>query len=222
MTMKEDCSMSNVYLSPYALYTIQSKYTILLTWCLSCELHAILFSIFQLHWFLFVYLSLCMCLAAAKPVWNATWTDKLKKDLLVAYDKYARPANHFNTTRVNLTLTITHVDIDEKRSMFSTNAWLKMVSVVCVCVKCTVLSYILHDVHVWVTTNRKFSNVPSLLPTVIEQITKWKETNDVTLFFSFSPTSTDCDCGYKNQFGNHSLEPQKLHKIRIALSLNEH
>lgn len=61
-------------------------------------------------------------------MWNATWTDILKKDLLAAYDKFARPANHYNVTRVNMSLTITHVDIDERKAIFSTNAWLRMVS----------------------------------------------------------------------------------------------
>lgn len=43
--------------------------------------------------------------------WNATWTDRLKKDLLFSYDKYARPAQHTNTTVVSLHVTFRHIDL---------------------------------------------------------------------------------------------------------------
>ena len=43
--------------------------------------------------------------------WNDTWTDRLKKDLLFNYDKFARPAQHTNTTVVNLFVIIRHVSL---------------------------------------------------------------------------------------------------------------
>jgi hypothetical protein len=43
--------------------------------------------------------------------WNATWTDRLKRDLLLNYDKFARPAQHTNTTVVNLDVTFRHIDL---------------------------------------------------------------------------------------------------------------
>ncbi|EFN82262.1 Neuronal acetylcholine receptor subunit alpha-10 [Harpegnathos saltator] len=32
------------------------------------------------------------------PMWNETWTDRLKQDLFVKYDKFSRPMQHYNTT----------------------------------------------------------------------------------------------------------------------------
>ncbi|PSN48328.1 hypothetical protein C0J52_03410 [Blattella germanica] len=49
--------------------------------------------------------------------WNATWTDRLKRDLLLNYDKFARPAQHTNTTTVRLGMTFRHIALtwtDEK------------------------------------------------------------------------------------------------------------
>ena len=43
--------------------------------------------------------------------WNATWTDRLKRDLLLNYDKFARPAQHTNTTVVKLDLTLRHISL---------------------------------------------------------------------------------------------------------------
>jgi hypothetical protein len=43
--------------------------------------------------------------------WNATWTDRLKKDLLSSYDKFARPAQHTNTTVVSMHVTFRHIDL---------------------------------------------------------------------------------------------------------------
>uniref|UniRef100_U5EQR7 Putative acetylcholine receptor n=1 Tax=Corethrella appendiculata TaxID=1370023 RepID=U5EQR7_9DIPT len=61
-----------------------------------------------------------------KQPWNSTWTDLLKKDLLANYDTYARPTQHFNTTNVNIKLTIRHVDLDEAKSTFTVIGWMKM------------------------------------------------------------------------------------------------
>lgn len=44
-------------------------------------------------------------------LWNATWTDQLKHDLLLKYDKFARPAQHYNTTVVTINLVIRHVEV---------------------------------------------------------------------------------------------------------------
>lgn len=48
------------------------------------------------------------------PKWNSTWTDKLKRDLLLNYDKFARPAQHSNTTTVTLDPTVHHVELVRK------------------------------------------------------------------------------------------------------------
>lgn len=36
---------------------------------------------------------------ANKPIWNETYADALKRDLLMSYDKFARPTQHYNTTK---------------------------------------------------------------------------------------------------------------------------
>lgn len=65
--------------------------------------------------------------SASKPIWNSTWTDTLKRDLLMTYDKFARPAQHYNKTEVAVTLTIRHVDLEEDKSIFSVYGWISMV-----------------------------------------------------------------------------------------------
>ncbi|KAK0089728.1 hypothetical protein PV325_005875 [Microctonus aethiopoides] len=62
----------------------------------------------------------------AHGLWNATWTDQLKRDLLLKYDKFARPAQHYNTTRVNFGMTIFHISVDEFKSAMSIQAWVNM------------------------------------------------------------------------------------------------
>jgi len=44
-------------------------------------------------------------------MWNQTWTDRLKQDLFVKYDKFARPAQHFNTTMVKFDITLLYVNV---------------------------------------------------------------------------------------------------------------
>nr|XP_029720322.1 neuronal acetylcholine receptor subunit alpha-10-like isoform X2 [Aedes albopictus] len=61
-----------------------------------------------------------------KPTGTQTWIDKLKKDLLVNYDRNARPTQHYNVTNLDLKITIRHVDIDEENSIFSMYGWVKM------------------------------------------------------------------------------------------------
>lgn len=65
----------------------------------------------------------------AKPIWNATFTDKLKQDLLLNYDKFARPAQHFNTTTVDLGMSVLHVELNEFKSTVSVHGWLHFVSI---------------------------------------------------------------------------------------------
>ncbi|XP_043471113.1 acetylcholine receptor subunit alpha-like 1 isoform X1 [Leptopilina heterotoma] len=60
------------------------------------------------------------------PFWNDTWTDKLKRDLLVKYDKFARPAHHFNSTVVTLDIEIHHVSLDDMQSVLSVHCFLRM------------------------------------------------------------------------------------------------
>ncbi|KAG8305862.1 hypothetical protein J6590_060218 [Homalodisca vitripennis] len=57
------------------------------------------------------------------PLWNATWTDELKHDLLLKYDKFARPAQHTNVTEVTFKVTILHIEVDEAKSMMIINGW---------------------------------------------------------------------------------------------------
>lgn len=61
-----------------------------------------------------------------KPLWNSTWSDVLKRDLLVNYDKFVRPADHDSTTQVNVSLTVKHIDLDEEKGIMSVFGWIKM------------------------------------------------------------------------------------------------
>lgn len=49
----------------------------------------------------------------------------MKKDLLTNYDRYARPTEHKNVINMNVSLSLHHVDIDEKTSMATVYGWLK-------------------------------------------------------------------------------------------------
>lgn len=75
------------------------------------------------------------CFLANKPIWNETYADVLKRDLLMSYDKFARPTHHFNTTKVKIDLKIKHVDFDEATSIFTVYAWFPMVMIACICLK---------------------------------------------------------------------------------------
>lgn len=44
-------------------------------------------------------------------VWNMTSTDLLKRDLLAHYDKFARPAQHNNITKIHLDIVLTHIEL---------------------------------------------------------------------------------------------------------------
>lgn len=50
-------------------------------------------------------------------MWNQTWTDRLKQDLFIKYDKFARPTQHYNTTMVNFDITILYVDVASMRDI---------------------------------------------------------------------------------------------------------
>uniref|UniRef100_A0A1B0EX90 Uncharacterized protein n=1 Tax=Phlebotomus papatasi TaxID=29031 RepID=A0A1B0EX90_PHLPP len=60
-----------------------------------------------------------------KPIWNATWTDKLKRDLFRTYDKFARPEEYYNTTNVDIGLTVLHITVDETKSTMTVHGWIK-------------------------------------------------------------------------------------------------
>lgn len=62
-----------------------------------------------------------------QPIWNSTFTDKLRHDILLNYDKFARPAQHYNATTVKFGLTIRHIEFNEFRSTLNVNAWLHLV-----------------------------------------------------------------------------------------------
>ncbi|KAK5643122.1 hypothetical protein RI129_006967 [Pyrocoelia pectoralis] len=61
-----------------------------------------------------------------KPIWNSTYTDNLKQDLLLNYDKFARPTQHYNVTTVTIGLSILHVEINEFKSTVSVNSWVRL------------------------------------------------------------------------------------------------
>lgn len=55
-------------------------------------------------------------------MWNETWTDRLKQDLFVKYDKFARPTEYYNTTVVGFDITILHVDVASMRHVKTASA----------------------------------------------------------------------------------------------------
>ncbi|KAK3917242.1 Neuronal acetylcholine receptor subunit alpha-6 [Frankliniella fusca] len=61
-----------------------------------------------------------------KPLWNQTQTDRLKHDLLLGYDKFARPHSHDVRTDVDLLVVLKHVNVDEFAGIMSLDAWVKM------------------------------------------------------------------------------------------------
>ncbi|BES87786.1 acetylcholine receptor subunit [Nesidiocoris tenuis] len=60
------------------------------------------------------------------PLWNATNTDRLKKDLLTGYDKFARPTNHSNVTPVDFTFEVTHIHIEESKFMMTMSVFVTL------------------------------------------------------------------------------------------------
>lgn len=63
-----------------------------------------------------------------KPIWNATFTDKLRQDLLLNYDKFARPTQHYNKTTVKFEVTIRHLELNEFKSTMTMHSWTKLVN----------------------------------------------------------------------------------------------
>ncbi|XP_034256978.1 acetylcholine receptor subunit alpha-type acr-16-like [Thrips palmi] len=61
-----------------------------------------------------------------KPLWNQTQTDRLKHDLLLGYDKFARPHPHDAHTEVDLLVVVKHVSVDEFAGTMSLDVWIKM------------------------------------------------------------------------------------------------
>ncbi|XP_074030506.1 nicotinic acetylcholine receptor alpha 10 subunit isoform X1 [Leptinotarsa decemlineata] len=62
-----------------------------------------------------------------QPLWNSTHTDKLRQDLLLNYDKFARPSQHFNATQVRLGMSIKHIEVNELKSSLTVYCWLRLV-----------------------------------------------------------------------------------------------
>ncbi|NP_001166026.1 nicotinic acetylcholine receptor alpha 12 subunit precursor [Nasonia vitripennis] len=58
--------------------------------------------------------------------WNETWVDRLRRNLLLKYDKFARPTQHYNTTTLFVYLNIMHVELDNKKNTMSVNTWVRM------------------------------------------------------------------------------------------------
>ncbi|XP_044749478.1 neuronal acetylcholine receptor subunit alpha-5-like [Coccinella septempunctata] len=61
-----------------------------------------------------------------QPIWNATYTDKLRQDLLLNYDKFARPMQHYNTTLVRFGLALRHFEVNEFKSQLTVYTWVRM------------------------------------------------------------------------------------------------
>ncbi|CAH1370851.1 unnamed protein product [Tenebrio molitor] len=61
-----------------------------------------------------------------QPIWNSTHTDKLRQDLLLNYDKFARPAQHYNVTKVRFGLTIRHIELNEFKSSLVVHTWIRL------------------------------------------------------------------------------------------------
>ncbi|XP_050097033.1 neuronal acetylcholine receptor subunit alpha-2-like [Anopheles aquasalis] len=59
------------------------------------------------------------------PKWTPTDADRLRKDILKDYDPALRPAPFANVTTVETSVTITHVEINELKSIFSMYGWMK-------------------------------------------------------------------------------------------------
>ncbi|CAH1173693.1 unnamed protein product [Phaedon cochleariae] len=62
-----------------------------------------------------------------QPIWNSTYTDKLRHDLLLNYDKFSRPAQHYNKTTVQFGMSIRHIDMNEFKSTLTVHCWLRLV-----------------------------------------------------------------------------------------------
>lgn len=58
------------------------------------------------------------------PLWNETWVDRLRRNLLSKYDKFSRPTQHFNTTTVLVYLNIMHVEVVSISNGLHENNWL--------------------------------------------------------------------------------------------------
>ncbi|XP_052868513.1 neuronal acetylcholine receptor subunit alpha-7-like [Anopheles cruzii] len=63
--------------------------------------------------------------AGQGPKWTPTFADNLRKDLLTDYDPTLRPSQYYNVTTVETGITITHVEINELKSIFSVYGWMK-------------------------------------------------------------------------------------------------
>lgn len=63
-----------------------------------------------------------------KQMWNDTTLDKLKKDLFMNYDKYARPQEHYNVTNVKFGIAVMHLETNELKSTLTANCWLRLVN----------------------------------------------------------------------------------------------
>lgn len=60
-------------------------------------------------------------------LWNETDQDKLKKDLFANYDRFSRPDEHFNATKVKFGVSILHLESDERKSTVTVHSWLRMI-----------------------------------------------------------------------------------------------
>ncbi|KAK4878685.1 hypothetical protein RN001_011191 [Aquatica leii] len=63
---------------------------------------------------------------STKPIWNDTHMDKLKKDLLLNYDRFVRPENHNNVTEIMISLTVLRLETDEARSVVIVDGWINL------------------------------------------------------------------------------------------------
>ncbi|XP_011167167.2 uncharacterized protein LOC105201028 [Solenopsis invicta] len=99
---------------------IQRRFALQLTMWFSCIIYTTITLI------LFSNTVLCTSGLESLPIWNQTWTDKLKQDLFVKYDKYARPTEHFNTTVVKFDINPYYINVNDFESTVTVTAWARL------------------------------------------------------------------------------------------------
>lgn len=59
-------------------------------------------------------------------LWNSTYSDNLKRDLFINYNKFAHPLSNGKPTNVKIGLSVRHVDIDEQKGKLTVYGWIRM------------------------------------------------------------------------------------------------
>uniref|UniRef100_A0A182FWX7 Uncharacterized protein n=2 Tax=Anopheles albimanus TaxID=7167 RepID=A0A182FWX7_ANOAL len=78
---------------------------------------------------LFLTVTVGPAVGQTAPKWTPTDADRLRKDILKDYDPALRPAPFANVTTVETSVTITHVEINELKSIFSMYGWMRFATI---------------------------------------------------------------------------------------------